>query len=74
MVATTGVLGSRLGALDDFAVISKVVVYFGNGKASLSPNDKAALRQLAEQARDLPGYRVQVEGYASAVGSSLNAR
>lgn len=70
MVATTGVLGSRLGALDDFAVISKVVVYFGNGKASVSSNDKAALRQLAEQARDLPGYKVQVEGYASAVGSS----
>jgi OOP family OmpA-OmpF porin len=69
MVATTGVLGSRLGALDDFAVISKVVVYFGNGEASISATDKAALRQLAEQARDLPGYRVQVEGYASSVGS-----
>ncbi len=69
MVATTGALGSRIGALDDFAVISKVVVYFGNGKASMSSDDKAALRQLAEQARALPGYMVQVEGYASAVGS-----
>ena len=69
MVATTGVLGSRLGSLDDFTVISKVVVYFGNGKASISSNDKAALQQLSEQARNLPGYKVQVEGFASAVGS-----
>src|SRR6185295_770360 len=69
MVATTGKLDSRIGALDDFAVMSKVVVYFANGKASISTKDKDALRQLAEQARNLPGSVVQVEGYASAVGS-----
>jgi outer membrane protein OmpA-like peptidoglycan-associated protein len=69
MVATAGVLGKRLGELNDYTVVSKVTVYFANGKASIPSNHRKELQQLAAGARELPGYMVQVQGYASAVGS-----
>ena len=69
IVATTGALGARIGELDDYTVISKVTVHFANGKASIPSDERHALQQLAAQARQLPGYMMQIEGYASAVGS-----
>jgi len=70
MVATAGSLGGRIAELDDFTVVSKIVVHFANGKASISANDTKSLKRFAERARDTTGYMVQVEGYASAVGLS----
>jgi OOP family OmpA-OmpF porin len=69
MVATTGVLNSRIGALNDYRVVSTVTVHFANGKASISSDARNQLQQLAAEARDIPDYMVQIEGYASAVGS-----
>jgi len=73
VVATTGALeaaNARIAALDDYNVISSVTVYFPNGKASIAPKYKTQLRQLAEQAKGVEGYLVQVRAFASAVGSS----
>jgi outer membrane protein OmpA-like peptidoglycan-associated protein len=70
VVATTGVLDTRIRNLDNYTPVSSVTVYFKNGRADVSPNDRTQLQQLAAQARGVRGYVVQVQGYASDVGSS----
>ncbi len=73
VVATAGELAAanaRISNLDDYAVISTVTVYFANGKATVAPSFKAQLEQLASQAKAINGSVVQVQGYASAVGSA----
>jgi outer membrane protein OmpA-like peptidoglycan-associated protein len=73
IVATTGALdntNARIANLDGYSVVSTVVVYFRNGSAAIEPKYKTQLQQLAAQAKDTNGYMVQVQGYASAVGSN----
>jgi outer membrane protein OmpA-like peptidoglycan-associated protein len=78
IVATAGALEvatARIGKLDDYNSISTVTVYFANGKASIASKYQKQLQGLAEQAKKLNGYLIQVEGFASAVGpASLNQR
>jgi outer membrane protein OmpA-like peptidoglycan-associated protein len=63
----------RFGQLDDFNILDEVTVYFGNGKVALDPKYNAELLQLAEKAKTITAYTIQVKGYASSVGSaSLN--
>jgi outer membrane protein OmpA-like peptidoglycan-associated protein len=63
----------RFGQLDDFNILDEVTVYFGNGKVALDPKYNAELLQLAEKAKTITAYTIQVKGYASKVGSaSLN--
>jgi OmpA-OmpF porin, OOP family len=69
IVATTGVLNARIADLDNYKAISTVTVYFRNGKAEIAPQYVSQLQQLASQARNVQGYMIQVQGYASAVGS-----
>lgn len=68
MVATTGRLGDRIDNLDDYAVADTLIVYFANGKATVRPEFVTQLQEFAAKTRDRRGYRVQVQGYASAVG------
>jgi len=71
IAATSGAVdntNARIGNLDDFNVLQKVTVYFRNGQATIAPSYKTQLEQLAAQAKGVNGYRVQVQGYASAVG------
>jgi len=70
IVATTGALNTRITNLDDYTVVSTVTVYFRNGRAAIAPQYKTQLQQLAAQAKSVRGYMVQVQGYASAVGSN----
>jgi OOP family OmpA-OmpF porin len=64
---------TRFGQLDDFNILDEVTVYFGNGKVALDPKYNAELLQLAEKAKTITAYTIQVKGYASSVGSaSLN--
>ena len=70
IVATTGALNTRITNLDDYTVVSTVTVYFRNGRAGIEPQYKTQLQQLAAQAKSVRGYMVQVQGYASAVGSN----
>jgi outer membrane protein OmpA-like peptidoglycan-associated protein len=65
----------RFGQLDDFNILDEVTVYFGNGKVALDPKYNAELLQLAEKAKTITAYTIQVKGYASSVGSaSLNQK
>jgi len=59
----------RFGQLDDYNILDEVTVYFGNGKVALDPQYKPQLLQLAEKAKGINGYIIQVKGYASSVGS-----
>ena len=59
----------RFGQLDDYNILDEVTVYFGNGKVALDPKYNPQLLQLAEKAKTITAYTIQVKGYASSVGS-----
>lgn len=59
----------RFGQLDDYNILDEVIVYFGNGKVALDAQYKPQLLQLAEKAKGITGYIIQVKGYASSMGS-----
>jgi outer membrane protein OmpA-like peptidoglycan-associated protein len=59
----------RFGQLDDYNILDEVTVYFGNGKVALDPKYNPQLLQLAEKAKMITAYTIQVKGYASSVGS-----
>ena len=66
---------ARFGQLDDYYIMDEVTVYFANGKVNVDPKYVPQLNALAEKAKTVKGYMVQVEGYASAVGSkTLNQK
>lgn len=66
---------ARFGQLDDYYILDEVTVYFGNGKVNIEPEYNAPLLQLAEKAKTIEGYMIEIKGYASSVGSeSLNQR
>lgn len=60
----------RFGQLDDYNIMDEVTIYFDNGKAALDPKYNAQLLQLAEKAKTITAYTIQVKGYASAVGNA----
>ena len=65
----------RFGELADYNILGEVTVYFANGSTTIEPQYKPQLLQLAQQAMGIKGYVLQVQGYASAVGSAaLNQR
>lgn len=68
MVATTGAITTRINSIDEFNVIESFVVHFKNGRADLDPQYSAQLQEFAEKAKAVNGYKIQVQGYASAVG------
>jgi len=64
---------ARFGKLDDYNILDEVTVYFANGKVEVDPKYKPQLLQLAEKAKTITAFMIQVKGYASSVGSaSLN--
>ena len=66
---------ARFGQLDDYYIRDEVVVYFGNGKTDLDPKYNEQLLKLAEGAKSINGYMIEVKGYASSSGSvALNQR
>jgi outer membrane protein OmpA-like peptidoglycan-associated protein len=69
VAATVGAFNARISNLDDYAVIQSMTVYFANGKAGIAPKYKTELQRFAEQVKGVKGAVVQVQGYASAVGS-----
>lgn len=65
----------RIAALDDYQTMRQVSVKFRAGSAGLSDLAKAALDEVAEQAKSEKGYLIQVTGFASSEGSdSFNKR
>jgi OmpA-OmpF porin, OOP family len=66
---------ARFGQLDDYYILDEVTVYFGNGAVTVDPKYNPQLVALAEKAKTINGYMVQVKGYASASGSvTLNQK
>ena len=66
---------ARFGQLDDYYIWDEVTVYFGDGQVKVDPKYNAQLLALAEKAKTVNGYMIEVIGYASSAGSvSLNQK
>jgi len=59
---------ARFGQLDDYYILDEVTVYFGNKKTNVEPSYRPQLLALAEKAKTINGYVIEVKGYASSVG------
>lgn len=66
---------ARFGQLDDYYIRDEVTVYFGNGQTDVDPKYNAQLLALANNAKPINGYMVEVKGFASVTGSpALNQK
>jgi len=73
IVATSGAVTStndRIGRLDQYAVVDSFTVQFPNARATVPTKYLSQLADFAAKAKAVPGYMVQVQGYASAIGAS----
>ena len=61
---------ARFGQLDDYYIFDELTVYFGNGKVDVDPKYEPQLLSLAEKAKTIEGYVIEVRGYASSAGSA----
>jgi outer membrane protein OmpA-like peptidoglycan-associated protein len=60
----------RFNDLTDWDTKGVAMMTFPTGSSTLSEDGKAALLQLAEQAKPLKGYLIQVRGFASTSGEA----
>ncbi len=60
----------RFGELADYNILGEVTVYFANGSTEIESQYKPQLLQLAQQSLGTKAYVLQVQGYASKVGSA----
>ena len=73
--AAIAAANKRFGELAEYNILGEVTVLFGNGKVNIEEQYKPQLLKLAQQAKGITGYVIQVKGYASKVGSAaLNQR
>jgi outer membrane protein OmpA-like peptidoglycan-associated protein len=73
--AAIAAANKRFGELADYNILGEVTVYFANGSTAVEAQYKPQLQKLAKQAMGINGYIIQVQGYASAVGSvALNQK
>jgi OmpA-OmpF porin, OOP family len=61
---------TRFGQLDDYYIMDEVAVYFANGKINVDPKYNPQLMALADRAKAVNGYMIEVKGYASATGNA----
>ncbi|MFN7928044.1 MAG: OmpA family protein [Blastocatellia bacterium] len=66
---TAETLNNRIASLDDYDVAKTITLTFKVGSAKLTPEAKAALDEIATQAKTEKGHMIQVAGFASADGS-----
>ena len=60
----------RFGELGEYNILEEVTVYFDNGKVAVEPKYIPQLVELSTKAKSITAYIIQVQGYASAVGSA----
>lgn len=72
--ASIAATNDRISALDNYEAHRNIAVNFKVNSAALSPEAKAALDEIAMQAKNEKGYIIQVTGFASADGSALKNR
>ena len=66
---------ARFGQLDDYYIFEELTVNFDNGKIKVDPKYNPQLAALADKAKTIDGYMIEVKGYASSVGSvTLNQK
>jgi OmpA-OmpF porin, OOP family len=66
---------ARFGQLDDYYILDELTVYFGNGTVKVEPQYHPQLLAMAEKAKTVDGYMIEVKGYASSSGSvAVNQR
>lgn len=66
---------ARFGQLDDYYIFDELTIYFDNGKTKVDPKYESPILALAEKAKTIEGYVIEVKGYASSSGSaSLNEK
>jgi outer membrane protein OmpA-like peptidoglycan-associated protein len=68
--AAIAAANKRFGELGEYNILGEATVLFGNGKVAIDPQYQPQLIKLAQQAKGITGYIVQVSGYASKVGSA----
>jgi OmpA-OmpF porin, OOP family len=73
--AAIAAANKRFGELADYNILGEVTVLFGNGQVTIEDQYKPQLLKLAQQAKGITAYIIDVKGYASKVGSAaLNQR
>jgi len=66
---------NRFTALSEYDVKGQATVKFNVGSAKISAQDQEELKKLADNAKSLTGYIVEVVGYADSTGSAaMNTR
>jgi OmpA-OmpF porin, OOP family len=60
----------RFGELGEYNILGEVTVLFGNDQVIVDDQYKPQLLALAQQAKGITAYILQVKGYASKVGSA----
>ena len=68
--AAIAAANKRFGELAEYNILGEVTVLFGNGKVAIEEQYKPQLLKLAQQAKGIAAYVIQVQGYASKVGSA----
>jgi OOP family OmpA-OmpF porin len=68
--AAIAAANKRFGELADYNILGEVTVYFANGSTVIEAQYKPQMLKLAKQAMGINGYIIQVQGYASSVGSA----
>jgi OmpA-OmpF porin, OOP family len=63
-------VSQRFADLADYDVKTESVVYFAVGRSQITEKDKAALASLAANAVRLPGYMIEVKGFADSTGNA----
>ena len=58
-------LNQRVSDLDDYKIASEMDVYFDRDSAVLKEAAKPALAKLAETAKSVDGYLIEISGYSS---------
>lgn len=65
-----GQTNTRIGELDQYESKGEITVSFRNGSAVVNKKDKDQLEEFVKSAANTPGFMLQVQGFASAVGSA----
>jgi outer membrane protein OmpA-like peptidoglycan-associated protein len=73
-VAGVNATNERISALDDYTPQDMAAVNFRSGSATLSPESKTTLDDIASKAMNAKGYVLEVSGYADATGSVARNR
>jgi len=68
--AAIAAANKRFGELGDYNILDETSIFFGNGQTAVEQKYKPELLELAHKAIGINGFMIQVQGYASKIGSA----